>query len=383
MTTVVVSPHHVASFPEGGGHFWVYMQYVLGLRQLGCQVYWLEQFDLDLDTEQGRTALHTFSERMRKFDMHGNFILYSTEKDSDQLKFVGYESEEVEAIFRQTDLLLNFHYAASSKILECFKRTALVDIDPGLLQFWISHNQLNVQPYDLYFTIGETVGTSRALFSDCGLKWFQIRPVVNVDAWPFTYRPEAQSLTSISTWEIEDWVVGENEAYYENSKRINYLRFASLPQSLEQELELAVYMTDEDADERSLMESGGWKIRLSREAAGTPERYQSYIQASRGEFSVVKPSCIFFQNAWMSDRSLCYLSSGKPVVVQNTGPSTYLPDGEGLLRFSEAAQAVAAIETINRSYLHHCQAARQIAEEYFDSRKVLSELLNRAIGVKR
>jgi glycosyltransferase involved in cell wall biosynthesis len=115
------------------------------------------------------------------------------------------------------------------------------------------------------------------------------------------------------------------------------------------------------------------------EAAGTPERYQSYIQDSRGEFSVVKPSCIFFQNAWMSDRSLCYLASGKPVVVQNTGPSVYLPDGDGLLRFSNADEAMAAIESVNHSYLHHCKSAREIAEEYFNSQKVLSELLNQAI----
>ena len=379
MTTVIVSPHHVASFPEGGGHFWVYMQYVLGLRQLGCQVYWLEQFNLDLETEQGKAALKIFSERMQKFGLQDHFILYVTEENSDHLAYVGRQAEEVESIFRNTDLLLNFHYAARNNILDRFKCTALVDIDPGLLQFWMSHNQLHVQPHDLYFTIGETVGTARALFPDCGLTWIPIRPVVNLDAWPFTYRPEAPSFTSISTWEIEDWVVSENEEYYENSKRINYLRFANLPQNLSQEFELAVYMTDEDAQERSLMESGGWKIRLSREVAGNPQAYQSYIQESRGEISAVKPSCIFFQNAWMSDRSLCYLASGKPVVVQNTGPSVYLPDGDGLLRFSDAEQAVAAIESINRSYLHHCQSARQIAEEYFDSQKVLSELLNRAI----
>jgi len=379
MTTVVVSPHHVANFPEGGGHFWVYMQYVLGLRQLGCQVYWFEQLDPGPETEQGKTALQIFSERMQMFGLRDNFILYSSEKNSDQITYVGRKAEEVDAIFRQTDLLINFHYAADAKILQRFKRTALVDIDPGLLQFWISHNQLNVQPHDLYFTIGETVGTPRALFPDCGLRWIPIRPVVSLEAWPFTYHPEARSFTSISTWEIEDWIVGENEAYYENSKRINYLRFANLPQNLEQELELALYLTDNDNDQRNLMERGGWRIRLSTEAAGTPAKYQSYIQESRGEFSVVKPSCIFFQNAWMSDRSLCYLASGKPVVVQNTGPSIYLPDGEGLLRFSTAEEATTAIEAINGSYLHHCKAAREIAEEYFDSQKVLSELLSRAI----
>jgi hypothetical protein len=379
MTTIVVSPYHVASFPEGGGHFWVYMQYVLGLRQLGCHVYWLEQFNLDLGTEQGKTTLQLFSERMQKFGMQENFILYSTEKDGEQIRFVGRKAEEVESIFRQTDLLLNFHYAAPSKVLKRFKRTALVDIDPGLLQFWISHNQLNTQPHDLYFTIGETVGTPRALFPDCGLAWNHIRPVVNLEAWPFTYRPEAGSFTSISTWETEDWLVADNEAYYENSKRINWRQFAGLPQCTNQELELALYLTDYYDAERKWMESLGWKIRLSTEVSRTPEAYQSYIQDSRGEFSVVKPSCIFFQNAWMSDRSLCYLASGKPVVVQNTGPSVYLPDGDGLLRFSNAEQAITAIESINQSYMHHCKSAREIAEEYFDSQKVLSKLLNQAI----
>jgi hypothetical protein len=379
MTTVIVSPYHVASFPEGGGHFWVYMQYVLGLRQLGCQVYWLEKFSLDPEGDQGKAALQIFSARMQKFGMQNHFILYDAEENSDQLTYVGRPAEEVESIFRQTDLLINFHYAAGSNILGCFKRTALVDIDPGLLQFWISHNQLHVLPHDLYFTIGETVGTPRALFSDCGLTWMPIRPVVNLEAWPFTYRPEAQFFTSISTWEIEDWVVSENEEYYENSKRINYLRFANLPQNLQQKLELALYLTDEDEHERNLMENGGWNIRLSREVAGNPEAYQTYIQDSRGEISAVKPSCIFFQNAWMSDRSLCYLASGKPVVVQNTGPSTYLPDGEGLLRFSTTEQAITAIEAINSSYLHHCKTAREIAEEYFDSQKVLATLLARAI----
>ena len=379
MTTVIVSPYHVATFPEGGGHFWVYMQYMLGLRQLGCQVYWLEQFNLDPEAEQGKAALQIFSERMQKFGLQDNFILYAAEENSDHLTYVGRAAEEVESIFRQTDLLLNFHYAAGNNILKRFKRTALVDIDPGLLQFWISHNQLHVQPHDLYFTIGETVGTPRAFFPDCGFTWIPIRPVVNLEAWPFTYRPEAKFFTSISTWEIEDWVVSENEEYYENSKRINYLRFANLPQNLQQELELALYLTEEDEPERNLMERGGWNIRLSREVAGNPEAYQTYIQDSRGEISAVKPSCIFFQNAWMSDRSLCYLASGKPVVVQNTGPSTYLPDGEGLLRFSDKEQAVMAIEEINSSYLHHCKAAREIAEEYFDSQKVLAKLLNQAI----
>src|SRR5574341_2194751 len=104
MTTIVVSPHHVASFPEGGGHFWVYMQYMLGLRQLGCQVYWLEQFNLDPEAEPGKAALRIFAERMQKFDLQNNFILYAVEKNGDRITYVGREADEVEDIFRQTDL---------------------------------------------------------------------------------------------------------------------------------------------------------------------------------------------------------------------------------------------------------------------------------------
>ena len=128
------------------------------------------------------------------------------------------------------------------------------------------------------------------------------------------------------------------------------------------------------------MESYGWRIRHSQEVAGSPEMYQSYIQGSRGEFSCVKPSCVKFQNAWISDRSLCYLASGKPVVVQNTGPSTFLPSGEGMFRFSTLEEAADALAAVNADYEQHCRAAREIVEAYFDARQVLERILNVALN---
>ena len=127
------------------------------------------------------------------------------------------------------------------------------------------------------------------------------------------------------------------------------------------------------------MESHGWGLRHSREAPGTPELYQSYIEGSRGEFSCVKPSCMKFQNAWISDRTLCYLASGKPVVVQDTGPSSFLPNGEGMFRFSTLQEAADALAAINADYERHCQAAREIAETYFDAKQVVAEILNVAL----
>jgi glycosyltransferase involved in cell wall biosynthesis len=108
--------------------------------------------------------------------------------------------------------------------------------------------------------------------------------------------------------------------------------------------------------------------------------YQAYIQSSRGELSCAKPSCIAFRNAWVSDRTLCYLASGKPVVVQDTGPSSFLPNGEGMFRFAtidEAAQALAAVE---HNYRRHCLAAREIAETFFDSRSVLERIVDVVTG---
>jgi hypothetical protein len=120
----------------------------------------------------------------------------------------------------------------------------------------------------------------------------------------------------------------------------------------------------------------GWHVRHAYEVAKSPDLYQRYIQNSRGEYSCAKPSCMYFQNAWISDRTLCYLASGKPVVVQDTGPSSYLPNGEGMFRFSTIGEAVNAFDMIEHNYQKHSTAAREIAETYFDAKQNLEKVLN-------
>jgi hypothetical protein len=265
-------------------------------------------------------------------------------------------------------------------LLARFRRTALVDIDPGLLQFWVSRRQLFVPRHDLYFTTGETVGTPEARFPDCGLRWLHIRPPVSLDLWSPCFRPAAEAFTSVSNWDASDWIVDASETY-ENTKRAAFLEFADLPRLTPQPLELALFLrTAKDIAERRDLESRGWRIRLSSEVAGTPETYQNYIRQSRGEFSCAKRSCVKFQNAWISDRTLCYLASGKPAVVQHTGPSYYLPEHEGLFRFSTAQEAAAAFRTINKDYHKHSRVARQIAQSYFDARQIAKVILSHALN---
>jgi hypothetical protein len=400
MITVVISVYKVANFPEGGGHFWVYMQYAEGLRRLGCEVYWLEQLRPAADPERQAHVISTFFERMKRFGLEGKTLLYALDRTRDggagSFHFVGCTWSEAEAVLRRADLLLNFHYAIDPRLLACVRRSALVDIDPGLLQFWISTGQLAVLPHDRYLTTGETVGTPAARFPDCGLPWIHIRPPVCLDVWPSTYDSRSKAFTTVSSWSSASWLkVNEDGKIVlrDNTKRVTFLEFVELPRHTSQPLELALYLLDrdpqgrarlkqaeKDAEDRARLEHHGWRVRDSRQATGSPEAYRSYIQRSRGEFSCAKPSCMEFQNAWISDRTLCYLASGKPVVVQHTGPSCYLPHGEGMFRFTSLRDAVEAFEEINAHYERHCRSAHAIAETYFDSKRVLETALNAALS---
>ena len=385
MATVVLSAFNVANFPGGGGHFWVYLQYVLGLRQLGCDVYWLEGFRTQGPREREGAALATFRARMEAYGLGGKLALYLTNGKNDlspelPTEYLVMGRDEAEAVYERADLLLNFHYTINPSLLARFRRTALVDIDPGLLQFWINRGQLTVPRHDVYFTTGENVGKPGGKIPDCGLRWHHIRPAVCLERWPYAAGPPRKAFTTVSIWDSDDWVVDAEETY-ENTKRVAFLEFADLPRLTKQPLELALFLrTERDLADKRDLEGRGWRIRHSREVAATPEMYQLYIQRSRGEFSCAKGSCIKFQNAWVSDRTLCYLASGRPVVVQDTGPSSFLPDGEGMFRFSTAEQAVRAFDVINGDYEKHRRAARRIAEQFFDAKQVVKEILHQALA---
>jgi hypothetical protein len=384
MPTVVISPYNVVNFPEGGGHWWVYMQYAQGLRQLGCEVYWLEGFRTQGDEKQDAAALAVFRARMERYGLGGKCILYLIRTDDAALeaprRYLDMTQSEAEALFKRADLLANFHYSIAPGLLACFRRTALIDIDPGLLQFWISREQLTVPRHDFYFTISENVGKPGGKIPDCGLNWNHIQPAVCLKCWPYQFDPSSEAFTTVSIWDSDDWIVDKEETY-ENTKRVAFLDFAELPRLTRQPLELALFLrTERDMAEWKELEGRGWRIRQSSEVASTPEQYQAYIQRSRGEFSCAKPSYVKLQTAWVSDRTVCYLASGKPVVVQDTGPSSFLPNSEGMFRFGTPQEAARAFEAINADYEHHCRAARKLAETYFDAGQVVGKILNCAIG---
>lgn len=130
-----------------------------------------------------------------------------------------------------------------------------------------------------------------------------------------------------------------------------------------------------DAKDIELLKSNGWSIVDPKQVAGGPQEYRAYIAGSKAEFMVPKQMYVDTNSGLLSDRSVYYLASGRPVLARDTGIKDLYPTGEGLLTFSTLDEAVAGVEEINGNYARHCKAAREIAEEYFDSDKVLRKLL--------
>jgi hypothetical protein len=366
-------------YPQGGGHLWVYLNWALSLQALGCRVIWLEDIGEHAATNPRKLVEHdiaTLSDRLESHGLGEALTLTS---------FSGHELDpdlvdgrpDLEVAAAEADLLLDFAYDTPQWALALFTRTALVDLDPGLLQLWMSAGKLRVSEHHVNFTIGETVGTSDARFPDGGFRWHHTPSPVFLPAWPAIAAVGGRYTTVTNWW--EDWIELDGEPVC-NDKRTAFLPYAELPARSSKPLELAVTLDDYTAEtDVPIMERGGWIVRDAWEVCPTPDDYRVYIQASRAEFSCAKPSCRLLANAWISDRTICYLASGKPAVVEHTGPSRILPEAEGLLRFRDMDEAVAAIEAVESDYDRHRRLARELAEEHFDGEKVVRRVLELAL----
>jgi hypothetical protein len=135
----------------------------------------------------------------------------------------------------------------------------------------------------------------------------------------------------------------------------------------------------EHKEEQELIESHGFKVHDAHKIVASTIDYRSFIQGSAGEFSCAKPSYVSLQTGWISDRTINYLATGRPCVVQDTGPSRFLRNRFGLRRFSDLVGAINEIETVMKNYDDEARAARSIAEEFFDAKKVCAALLTRSL----
>jgi hypothetical protein len=384
--TVCLAPANTVAYPNGGGHLWVYLHWALGLRALGYRVIWLEALDLDeRDTSAAarrrrrggdpRGNVATLKARLAPFGLADSLALCAMNGDAVPPD-VAQGSLDLDAA-AGADLLLNLWHSLPAAVVRRFRRSALIDTDPGLLQIWMTTGDVHVAPHDRYFTIGETVGTPDAAFPDGGVRWLYTPPPVYLPEWPALAPNGAAPYTTVAHW----WggTFEYNGTTFSNEKRASFLEYLDLPTRTPVPIELAVCLAEHHEEYRGLMEPKGWHLREAWDVTATPEAYRAYVQQSRGEFSCAKPAYVSLQTAWVSDRTLCYLASGKPAVVQHTGPSRLLPDADGLFRFRNMDEAAGALAAAERDYVRHCRAARALVEEHFDARRVVASVVERAL----
>jgi hypothetical protein len=364
------------SCPKSGGLHWVYLNWALGLRALGCQVIWLERVGPNRPAHEAQAAIDELKRRLDRYDLAESVALctYTGEPLPGSM---AKECLDFEAAV-ETDLLLNLAYGITPELIRRFRRSALIDIDPGYLQLWMSNGQTNIAPHDVYFTIGETVGKPDARFPDAGLRWQYTPPCVALDWWPPGQAEANAPFTTVTHWSMNRWMKDAG-GVYRDDKRTGFLPFLDLPRNTAQPLELALVLGRNEADERTALEQRGWHLRNAYAVASTPWDYKRYVQNSFGEFSCAKPTYVRLETAWISDRTMCYLASGKPAVVQYTGPSRF-PDSGGLFRFRDMQEATHALEEVVTDYERQCRLARALAEEHFDAQKVVGSVLERALA---
>lgn len=378
---IIIFASAIGRFPIGG-NAWSDLQYLLGLRALGHNIFYLEECGIESwvynwETEQLTTDLDYPTNYVRScLDPLGfaNRWIYRAGDRS-----VGMDVEEFSNICSQADLMI----VRGSPIslwrdeYNLPQRRIYIDADPGFTQINLacSHLELanTVERCDRLFTIGQRLGAPDCPIPKIGRQWLTTLPPVALSYWPVNEDDRATHFSCIMQWQSYREVVYQGVTYGNKDKE--FLKFIDIPQLTKQPFRIA--LSGGFPDELS---QHNWEVVPGWVASFTPDSYQTFIQASRAEFGVAKHGYVATKGGWFSDRSVCYLASGRPILVQDTGLSDWLPIGEGILTFRDRKEAVNGVETINADYERHRYAARKLAEEYFDSDRVLSSLIEAAMN---
>jgi hypothetical protein len=381
MATIAVSGS-LAQRPGRAGHAWVFLNYLLGFRDLGHEVLFLDRLEAAMlgPGEAGveprdSGAARWLVETMASVGLEDCYCLLL-----DGGETIGISRAGALERLRRAILLLDFNgFLADEELLGAASRRVFFDIDPGFAQIWSELDLTEMLAgHDAFATVGLNLGAPGCTVPDGGLEWVTTTQPVLLERWP----PVAggSAFTSVGSWRGPfDPVEFEGVTY--GLRAHEFRRFAELPRHCEAPFEIALDIDPADAADAERLRAGGWRLADAAPIGADLETYRSYLQDSLAEISIAKGMYVQSHGGWFSDRSACYLASGKPVLAQDTGFGEHLPIGEGLLSFDDMASAVAGAEAILAEPERHARAAREIAEQHFDSRKVLPALLERLGGV--
>jgi hypothetical protein len=382
---IIVFAGTLGRFPVGG-HAWINLQYMLGFRDLGHEVYYLEECGDGCWVyrwETGDTAddLAYSATYLRGCLRSWGFAKRWTLRSGDHI--LGMPLKAFRDICAKADLLLirGSPLRRWRPEYDLPRHRAYLDVDPGFTQAsllagdpWLSDT---VARCERLFTLAQRIGAADCRIVATGRHWLATVSPVWLPAWPFVCDGSATCFTTVMQWRSFDRShafskLTDDSALY-GQKDEAFANYIDLPRRTDQRLRLA--LTGGPPDD---LAAHGWELTTGWAATRTPARYRAFVQRSRAEFSLAKRRYVLSQGGWFSDRSACYLASGRPVITEDTGFPDWLPAGEGLLAFRTPDEAFQGIEAINADYDRHRRAARQLAERHFAADRVLPALLEQA-----
>jgi hypothetical protein len=369
-----------------GGEAWVRLSYALGLQKLGFRVHFVEQIAratcVNSDGAQapfeGCQNRAYFQQVVEEFGLaDAATLVYGDGEQTQGLRF-----SELLDLAESAELLLNVSgHLALDPLMRRLRRKVYLDIDPGFTQFWHAHGNLGARlgGHDDYFTIGENIGTAACSIPTGDIRWRHTRPPVVLEQWPVQGAGQRDRFTTVANWRGPFGALEFGGRTY-GLKVHEFRKLLALPERAPGTYEIALNIHPADDKDLRLLKEQGWRIVDPRLVAAEPLEFRRYVQGSGAEFSVAQGVYVDTASGWFSDRTVRYLASGKPVLVQDTGFSHIYPVGEGLVPFRTLDEAVSGAESIVRDYERHARAARALAAELFDSDRVLTRLLEE-VGV--
>jgi hypothetical protein len=318
---------------------------------------------------EGARYLRTVMER---FGLGGDYALLDERGHS----VAGIDRARLRDRLARSCFLLNvMGYLDDEELLAAAPRRVFLDIDPGFPQMWRDLGLADpFAGHDVFVTIGENLGRPGCPIPTCGIDWVRTRQPLVLDLWP-EQSSNGGSFTTVGSWRGAygpiEW---EGRTY---GLRVHEFRkFFELPDMSGLQFELALDIDDAETRDLDLLRAHGWELVDPDRVACDPVAYQRYVVGSKAEFVVAKNLYVDTRSGWFSDRSACYLASGKPVVAQDTGLDGLYPLGEGLVAFRTVDEAAAAVHEVAGDYGRHARAARELAAAYFDSDLVLANLVD-------
>lgn len=367
----------VARIPGQGGLTWVVLQYLLGLRRLGHEVHFLELVS-PADLVPGGASLSGSDNASYFLDVVRQFGLENAASllDLSTGESVGKTLKELEEFSSECDLLLNLSGLLNDE--RFFSRVpvrAYVDLDPAFTQLWNYEQGVDVglSGHNRFVTIGLNLGLPDCVIPTLGKSWIKTLPPLVLANWPVAEQAPTLGLTTVANWRGYG-SIDYGDIFY-GQKAHSMRPFFDAPSRTGASFDLALSIHPDEKNDLAQMGKTGWRLLDPSVVAATPCVFQDFIQTSRAEFGIAKSGYVASNCGWFSDRSICYLASGRPVVAQETGFSDHLPTGRGLFAFASMEELADRIGQLDKNYEVHCRAAREIAETHFDSDRVLVELL--------